>query len=136
MFFFSSRRRHTRCALVTGVQTCALPIFMRKERRRDRRRSMQAEALLDGRPVQLTDLSAAGFGVALDATDRQPHDFRVGQRLRLEVPVPQGEPLSLPVEIVRPSGENGVVGGIFLDISDAAYNTIEALLTGRFRRRR
>src|SRR3546814_4266483 len=27
VFFFSSRRRHTRCALVTGVQTCALPIF-------------------------------------------------------------------------------------------------------------
>src|SRR3546814_6831543 len=27
LFFFSSRRRHTRCALVTGVQTCALPIF-------------------------------------------------------------------------------------------------------------
>src|SRR3546814_1457088 len=26
VFFFSSRRRHTRCALVTGVQTCALPI--------------------------------------------------------------------------------------------------------------
>src|SRR3546814_7591698 len=30
MFFFcSSRRRHTRCALVTGVQTCALPISSR-----------------------------------------------------------------------------------------------------------
>src|SRR3546814_1853011 len=28
-FFFSSRRRHTRCALVTGVQTCALPISPR-----------------------------------------------------------------------------------------------------------
>src|SRR3546814_321886 len=27
-FFFSSRRRHTCCALVTGVQTCALPIFL------------------------------------------------------------------------------------------------------------
>src|SRR3546814_10729348 len=27
-FFFSSRRRHTRCALVTGVQTCALPILL------------------------------------------------------------------------------------------------------------
>src|SRR3546814_7038877 len=26
-FFFSSRRRHTRCALETGVQTCALPIY-------------------------------------------------------------------------------------------------------------
>src|SRR3546814_9687123 len=29
-FFFSSRRRHTRCALVTGVQTCALPISARR----------------------------------------------------------------------------------------------------------
>src|SRR3546814_15688796 len=27
ILFFSSRRRHTRCALVTGVQTCALPIL-------------------------------------------------------------------------------------------------------------
>src|SRR3546814_3362054 len=31
-FFFSSRRRHTICALVTGVQTCALPIwYLRQE---------------------------------------------------------------------------------------------------------
>src|SRR3546814_4982560 len=29
MFVFSGRRRHTRCALVTGVQTCALPIYWR-----------------------------------------------------------------------------------------------------------
>src|SRR3546814_6746306 len=33
MFFFSSRRRHTRCALVTGVQTCALPILYRPRKR-------------------------------------------------------------------------------------------------------
>src|SRR3546814_6005683 len=31
-FFFSSRRRHTRCALVTGVQTCALPIWDAQDR--------------------------------------------------------------------------------------------------------
>src|SRR3546814_10714221 len=31
-FFFSSRRRHTRCALVTGVQTCALPIYLELRR--------------------------------------------------------------------------------------------------------
>src|SRR3546814_8833992 len=30
VFFVSSRRRHTRCALVTGVQTCALPISPRR----------------------------------------------------------------------------------------------------------
>src|SRR3546814_7005918 len=32
-FFFSSRRRHTRCALVTGVQTCALPILSHNDTR-------------------------------------------------------------------------------------------------------
>src|SRR3546814_6713312 len=32
MFLFSSRRRHTRCALVTGVQTCALPIWLQPRR--------------------------------------------------------------------------------------------------------
>src|SRR3546814_4353153 len=32
VFFCSSRRRHTSCALVTGVQTCALPIFVRADR--------------------------------------------------------------------------------------------------------
>src|SRR3546814_1861576 len=36
MFFLSSRRRHTICALVTGVQTCALPIFHDLLRRRAR----------------------------------------------------------------------------------------------------
>src|SRR3546814_16585514 len=37
MFFFSSRRRHTRCALVTGVQTCALPICSQSPARRSSR---------------------------------------------------------------------------------------------------
>src|SRR3546814_1052911 len=34
--FFSSRRRHTRCALVTGVQTCALPILILRPVEHDR----------------------------------------------------------------------------------------------------
>src|SRR3546814_5407597 len=33
LFFLSSRRRHTRCALVTGVQTCALPISWERSAR-------------------------------------------------------------------------------------------------------
>lgn len=109
---------------------------MRKERRRDRRRQMQVEVLLGGLPVQLTDLSAAGFGAAIDATDRRPYDFRVGQRLRLEIFVPGTKPLSLQVEIVRAVGGNGVLGGVFLQLSDADYNAIEGLLTGRLNRRR
>src|SRR3546814_16245731 len=54
LFFFSSRRRHTRCALVTGVQTCALPICM------------AASALAGGVPdgTGLCERSAVFSGVA------------------------------------------------------------------------
>src|SRR3546814_17005069 len=44
-FFFSSRRRHTRCALVTGVQTCALPILLSLLRQ-------AADLELQSKPVQ------------------------------------------------------------------------------------
>src|SRR3546814_2318354 len=53
LFFFSSRRRHTRCALVTGVQTCALPIPGR---------------IVDGSP-QVSRLDAAG-GVTVTRPDQ------------------------------------------------------------------
>jgi hypothetical protein len=108
----------------------------RKERRRDRRRLMQLEATLSGERILLTDLSAAGFGAALDATDRRPRDYRIGQRLRLDLRSQQGDTLSFPVEISRELSENGVIGGIFVVLTDAAYNTIESLLTGRFNRAR
>lgn len=109
---------------------------MRKERRRDRRRDLNLEATLDGHEILLTDLSAAGFGAALDATDRTPFSFRVGALLRLELKPQQGAPLSLPVEIIREVGDNGVVGGVFVELTDEAYNAIEDILTGRLQRRR
>src|SRR3546814_19315362 len=48
-FFFSSRRRHTRCALVTGVQTCALPIWRRDGRAGAARRLHSIAARRNGR---------------------------------------------------------------------------------------
>src|SRR3546814_6037100 len=45
-FFFSSRRRHTICALVTGVQTCALPILPALERGLQTARSFGGAFLL------------------------------------------------------------------------------------------
>src|SRR3546814_3528123 len=44
-FFCSSRRRHTICALVTGVQTCALPIWNTGTRWPHRRRAMNRSEL-------------------------------------------------------------------------------------------
>src|SRR3546814_3288834 len=53
-FFFSSRRRHTRCALVTGVQTCALPICAALHARNGgpfaARRSVQTRRLNGAQP--------------------------------------------------------------------------------------
>src|SRR3546814_8904535 len=66
VFFFSSRRRHTRCALVTGVQTCALPILIRIIREEDEPKAelirafelsdRQAEAILNMRLRSLRKL--------------------------------------------------------------------------------
>src|SRR3546814_9111976 len=56
-FIFSSRRRHTRCALVTGVQTCALPICQERatvrpgQRRDGRRRHLRLEGEVPPRSV-------------------------------------------------------------------------------------
>src|SRR3546814_3416264 len=50
MFFFASRRRHTSCALVTGVQTCALPIWVAAV--------LAADAELDVRPRRAAALGA------------------------------------------------------------------------------
>src|SRR3546814_9893966 len=61
-FFFSSRRRHTRCALVAGVQTCALPIFF----------PVIAYVLLLGRlglePVQTSRLGGFTLNVVIGVT--------------------------------------------------------------------
>src|SRR3546814_12330010 len=90
-FFFSSRRRHTRCALVTGVQTCALPICSaRTDRRRRRRQSVgdgQGRAC-PARSAQRTraarrDLDrGVGYGCGLGAgyrDARRSEERRVGE---------------------------------------------------------
>src|SRR3546814_5461744 len=61
-FFFSSRRRHTRCALVTGVQTCALPIFCCSRRRAEKLYICDyVHILRRPRPSTATDAGALAF---------------------------------------------------------------------------
>src|SRR3546814_4219236 len=83
-FFFSSRRRHTRCALVTGVQTCALPILsLGVRRQRGRRHGPRAL------PAVLPGLRRAGGARPgrlrpgeRDAADRRQRiDLRRARRL-------------------------------------------------------
>src|SRR3546814_4537015 len=78
-FFFSSRRRHTRCALVTGVQTCALPIlagrryhFFRGASSRSRRDGSQERARRTARHMSFSEPPAA-------ADPMLPADMFAGQ---------------------------------------------------------
>src|SRR3546814_2186108 len=64
--FFSSRRRHTRCALVTGVQTCALPICYvgRVVGNAGVSDGIQPAAVRIGEPMPATDTSAGSSAAA------------------------------------------------------------------------
>src|SRR3546814_6049960 len=83
-FFFSSRRRHTRCALVTGFQTCALPIW-------------STEFFLiccETATIFSMDSSLSARAVALAAEQARP-EAGAGAGLRDSALIGEGEPLGL-----------------------------------------
>src|SRR3546814_15595843 len=78
LFCFSSRRRHTRCALVTGVQTCALPIYLLLEIEY----AAHPQFEVDGRNIIYT-LPVAPWEAALGATISVP---TLGGKVELKIP--------------------------------------------------
>src|SRR3546814_7111133 len=82
VFFFSSRRRHTRCALVTGVQTCALPIFLVPVAEAEARieELNAADAIVFGTPTYMGGVSGP-FKTFMDATSKvwRSEERRVGK---------------------------------------------------------
>src|SRR3546814_16324753 len=78
-FFFSSRRRHTSCALVTGVQTCALPILLVADdhslslQRRDRRRREPVVLIIEHPDVPRPRLIGMRRERRREAMQRQHH---------------------------------------------------------------
>src|SRR3546814_3180754 len=84
-FFFSSRRRHTRCALVTGVQTCALPISVKRPQAPAADAACPAASILiiDDEPEvaqMLSDILAAqGHRVVTAGSGQRSEERRVGK---------------------------------------------------------
>src|SRR3546814_7949693 len=69
MLFISSRRRHTRCALVTGVQTCALPISAEAAAAVDGNRKLENAAMTNLLMPPEKCQSMAEIRAAIDALD-------------------------------------------------------------------
>src|SRR3546814_18714614 len=106
VFFFSSRRRHTRCALVTGVQTCALPIC----------RSVPAPAAFrhrssaDRRWPAAASAPARGGPAYPSRTDRRDPPF-VPERFRNGPPHWRAARHGGPRSRIAAAAENGRAGG-------------------------
>src|SRR3546814_481797 len=114
--FLSSRRRHTRCALVTGVQTCALPIYGRTDRAGLRRGQEDDPARRGHRNVQ-------GPRRGLQAAP----DRRHGRRHHPEGPVP---PPGIRRHVPRPArAEHALPQGV------QAHPHFRRLLARRFEER-
>src|SRR3546814_11404289 len=111
VFFFSSRRRHTRCALVTGVQTCALPISPREA---DHRRAFLVTRIGIGVPRR--DIAPADLDQprrrlqAVLAQDRRADDVVAGDRIIGVARHDYAEPASVDT-IVRFAARQGVLMG-------------------------
>src|SRR3546814_10027551 len=116
-FFFSSRRRHTRCALVTGVQTCALPISTgpRGVDWRAQRETFVAEtdrflALLEGVLPEVSWLDDA-------ATLTYLHGTVSGVRHPVTVP-------SVPMHLDAWLADTPLAGGVAPKLGDAHLRAI------------
>src|SRR3546814_2095623 len=98
IFFFSSRRRHTRCALVTGVQTCALPISQSLR---------PAFAGIDA--GDWVDPSGETRDVTVRLAPKARERVTDLARLPLVMPGPEGRPATLPLGQVATIDRKSVV---------------------------
>src|SRR3546814_5221608 len=100
VFFFSSRRRHTRCALVTGVQTCALPFSPATDlsARGEDHVTLLEWAIWNQQPDSLSALLEAGADPAAPGMDQETvaHMAAMVDDARyLQVLIDQGAPIDL-----------------------------------------
>src|SRR3546814_1186408 len=79
VFFFSSRRRHTRCALVTGVQTCALPISLWLLVMATASGTLSLHILVPALPLAARDLGVSEAAIQQTITQYRSEERRVGK---------------------------------------------------------
>src|SRR3546814_8992214 len=93
IFFLSSRTRHTRCALVTGVQTCALPICLCSRHSRHRRQSPMTHVAAFDAAFARCPLIAILRGVKPDEVEAIGEALVEAGFTLIEVPLNSPDPL-------------------------------------------
>src|SRR3546814_19796272 len=110
LFFFSSRRRHTRCALVTGVQTCALPLV------EDTYVGSDPKALLVGRDAYIEAGGRVDLDLFTDSTTERWIDGDLPNRPVADTLAAAAEAMRAreglaDVRIIPPTHETGSASG-------------------------
>src|SRR3546814_15384372 len=107
-WFFSGRRRHTRCALVTGVRTCALPIL----------------SIDSGDRITVQSVSGGPGNLPGDGFHVPPELYRIHEQVERKLP---GHILTGPIAV------RGAVPGYVLERSEERRVGKECVSTCRYR---
>ncbi len=103
-----------------------------RAQRRDQRRPVSRTGTINGVEVELFDLSLTGIGVGtLSFEDVSKLDLKEGEQTTIELPGPDGEKLSLSLEIQRVDREVREIGATFAQLSDEDFDAIEKLMFPR-----
>ena len=100
-----------------------------KEHRRDKRRTYEISAVLNGTNVLVTDLSLGGAAATPeDAFSESLSRLREGDMAHLRLPRDGAHSQTFPVEIARSAGLDGRVGLRFKTLDDSQYKLVEQLV--------
>jgi len=106
--------------------------FADKELRRDRRRAVAIDAVLDTQDVKILDIGLSGFGAtgAYQRHDRTPWPH-VDQRAELDFQDYKGRKVEVLVTISYVDVETGRFGGNFIELTGNAFDVIQDLMLHR-----
>ncbi len=103
----------------------------RKERRRDRRRTVVIRSAIGSWTAVVTDISSGGIGGLLDIMGSEDARLRPGQRVEAILPLDDLESLAFTLVITRGLGVDLSFGARFEGVTDAQFRLIESYVTGR-----